>query len=125
MVLWTAYIFLLHHGNHPNTCNGTLWNPATRESRPLHVPNEHIPPDFHAHFDRFAFGRDPLTDEYNTRWFGLKICVILHIARPTGNFYYLVAICRLGNDSWRYLDPKIPSFGDVENVIDSSGICYV
>ncbi|XP_059670652.1 F-box/kelch-repeat protein At3g23880-like [Cornus florida] len=45
-----------------------LWNPATREFKPLPVPNPNLPPDFSAYCYFFGFGLDPVTNYYKVVW---------------------------------------------------------
>ncbi|XP_059670653.1 F-box/kelch-repeat protein At3g23880-like [Cornus florida] len=45
-----------------------LWNPATREFKPLQVPKPNLPTDYSAYCDFFGFGLDPVTNYYKVVW---------------------------------------------------------
>ncbi|KAK3025733.1 hypothetical protein RJ639_042502 [Escallonia herrerae] len=91
-------------------CDGTefdhpqmaLWNPATREFKPLPIPKSNLPPHFKACECSFGFGWDPLGNDY-------KVVLISDCSdRRNGypiDWVFSVAVYALGSESWRHLDP--------------------
>nr|XP_009799210.1 PREDICTED: F-box protein At3g07870-like [Nicotiana sylvestris] len=47
----------------------SLWNPATREVRPLPAANFQLPPFFTQMSSNFGFRLDPITNDYKVVWF--------------------------------------------------------
>lgn len=83
-----------------------LWNPATREVRPLHLP---IPAATIHDAPVFGFRLDPLTNDYKVVYFHHN-----HLSE------YYAAIYSCSRDSWRIFKPKIPFFTDVNHTFGTA-----
>ncbi|KAH0719963.1 hypothetical protein KY290_004878 [Solanum tuberosum] len=83
-----------------------LWNPATREVKPLHLP---IPVATIHDSPVFGFGLDPLTYDYKVVYFHMNnLC----------EHYASVYSC--SRDLWRIFKPKIPYFTDVKHAFGTA-----
>ncbi|KAK6776193.1 hypothetical protein RDI58_027194 [Solanum bulbocastanum] len=88
--------------DHVHLC--ALWNSATREVRPLHLP-----PPIINHYPVFGLGLDPLTNDYKV------VCYLSENA---------AAVYSCSRHSWKIFKPKkpLPFFIDVKHTF---GIAYL
>ncbi|XP_025883690.1 putative F-box protein At3g20705 [Solanum lycopersicum] len=84
----------------------SLWNPATRELRPIHLP---IPIATIHDAPVFEFGLDTLTYDYKVVYF--------HINNLCEHYASAYSCSR---DFWRIFKPKIPYFTDVKHTFGTS-----
>lgn len=87
-----------------------LWNPATREVRPLHLPLTHLEPIVHdAHV--FRFGLDLLTNDYKVIYF-----------RHNQWSEYAAAVYSCSKDSWRIFKPNepLPFYTKLRNIFGTA-----
>ncbi|XP_049375541.1 F-box protein CPR1-like [Solanum verrucosum] len=86
--------------DHMRSC--ALWNPITRELRPLHLP-----PPIINHYPVFGLGLDPLTNDYK---------VVFYLRKNAATIY------SCSRDSWRIFKPKkpLPLFIDVKHTFGTA-----
>ncbi|KAI8528566.1 hypothetical protein RHMOL_Rhmol12G0158400 [Rhododendron molle] len=93
-----------------------LWNPSTREFRPL--PMSPITPPYFYTEHTFGFGLDPLTGNYKVIW--IRFMVDDRTGNPLP--YFVVAVYTLGSDNWRYLDPLTHTTCSLHNSLSATCI---
>uniref|UniRef100_A0A1U7Y1M5 F-box/kelch-repeat protein At3g23880-like n=1 Tax=Nicotiana sylvestris TaxID=4096 RepID=A0A1U7Y1M5_NICSY len=79
----------------------SLWNPATREVRPLPAANFELQPSFKQMDRQFGFGLDPMTNDYKVVWFRSFWDDIGNHNIPR----QYAAVYSCSKDSWRILEP--------------------
>nr|XP_009787764.1 PREDICTED: F-box/kelch-repeat protein At3g23880-like [Nicotiana sylvestris] len=79
----------------------SLWNPATREVRPLPAANFELQPSFKQMDRQFGFGLDPMTNDYKVVWFRSFWDDIGNHTIPR----QYAAVYSCSKDSWRILEP--------------------
>uniref|UniRef100_A0A5B7BWI3 F-box domain-containing protein n=1 Tax=Davidia involucrata TaxID=16924 RepID=A0A5B7BWI3_DAVIN len=91
-----------------------LWNPATREFRPLPIAHHNLPPHFNTFSHNFGFGLDLVTNDYKLVWIRV-LCndELDYIYDPTP-----VALYTLATGSWRHLEVVLPPISSLD-VYDS------
>ncbi|XP_016466440.1 putative F-box protein At3g10430 [Nicotiana tabacum] len=98
-----------------------MWNPATREVRPLPSPEFKLQPSFRQRGCNFGFGLDPTTDDYKVVWFRSFWDNIRNRRVPQA--YAAVYSC--SRDSWRILQPENHDIFIYKYCIEALGTAYL
>lgn len=109
-------LFFVHKCGYDSAEPMALWNPSTREFRPL--PMSPITPPYFYTEHTFGFGLDPLTGNYKVIW--IRFMVYDRTGNPLP--YFVVAVYTLGSDTWRYLDPLTHTTCSLHNSLSATCI---
>ncbi|XP_059670627.1 F-box/kelch-repeat protein At3g23880-like [Cornus florida] len=80
-----------------------LWNPATKEFRPLTPAQPNFPPHIMAFMHIFGFGVDPITNDYKVVW----MRYFYDEEKDIPFIPKVIAVYNLGIDSWRLFEYEL------------------